>query len=108
MKSIGWIGVLAVLASVGISSVNAQDQVTKVATSSGALSVRAGTKPECKSFSQYLFACKVIELNGRLLFADSIAGIDDVYPKSTTPEVVFASTSNGGNCSTHPKRSLPL
>jgi predicted aspartyl protease len=83
--------------SLSVSVGHAYDLTTKVNTPAGLLSARSATKAECAT-QNYPFDCQVIELGGRVLFANAYMSIDEIYPTSDNPKVVIASSSNVGNC----------
>jgi len=73
---------------------SAQSGIERLRTSKGLLVVKDGFKPDC---GQYLTECKLITLNGRVLYSDFIASIDAAYPSIDDPKLVAVSTSTGGN-----------
>ena len=85
--------IVVLLANVG----HADTKITQVYTPGGLLVTRSATKAECNTLN-YSFECQVIELDGRIRFADAYTEIDETYPTADNPKVVFAHTSNGGNC----------
>lgn len=69
----------------------------EVNTPVGRLSTRPGTASECRANASGASECKVMELAGRILFADWSVSVDGVVPGPGDPKLVFASQWSGGN-----------
>lgn len=66
-------------------------------TSAGLLSTRPGTASECQTYAGGGLECQVMDLAGRVLFADYHVGIHAAFPSPKDPTIVFAFQSTGGN-----------